>query len=467
MILKIVRSLDMIDLSTVKNIHFIGIGGVSNSAIAEILLTSGYHVSGSDLHVSDFSNHLADKGIEVFIGHSADHITNAELVVYTSAVGDENPELKAAMSKGIPCLSRAEILGQLMLSYKNSIAISGTHGKTTTTSMITRMFNDSKFDPTALVGGYFEDIKSNVKIGKSDLFITEACEYKENFLSFYPKIGIILNIDEDHLDYFKDLDHIVNAFVKFTKNIPKDGLLIINGDDYNAGKIKPYYKGKLKTFGLSDTCDYIARNVTYNSLGCASFDIFGGEKRIVSIDLKVPGQHNVYNAMAAFVAGLQFTSDISMLQSRLNSFKNANRRFEYVGKVDGYTVIDDYAHHPNEIRATLDAAARIEGIQKIICIFQPHTYSRTKELLHGFSGAFGQASEVVLCDIYAAREVDPGDIHSKDLMNALIKEGIHAIHFDSFETITTYIHNHAKEGDLVITMGAGDVTEIGKMLLAK
>ena len=457
----------MIDISTVKNIHFIGIGGVSNSAIAEILNRNGYKVSGSDLRASSFTQHLQQQGIEVFIGHQASNVENAELVIYTSAASDDNPELTAAMEKGSPCLSRAEMLGQLMLGYSDSIAIAGTHGKTTTTSMVTRIFNDSKHDPTALVGGYFEDIKSNVRIGASQLFITEACEYKENFLAFYPKVGVILNIDEDHLDYYRDLDQIVNAFVKFSENIQDNGLLILNGDDYNAKKVIPYYKGKLKTFGLSDNCDYIAKNITYNHMGCASFDVFHGEGKLTKIDLTVPGQHNVYNALAAFVTGIQFSDDVELISTRLNSFKNANRRFEYIGKTDLYTVVDDYAHHPNEIKATLDAATRIESVNRIRCIFQPHTYSRTKELLHGFSSAFGSADEIILCDIYAAREVDHGDIHSNDLLKALESEHKSVKYFDSFDEIVTYVKSNAQKGDLIITMGAGDVTEIGAKLLSE
>lgn len=455
----------MIDISTVRNIHFIGIGGVSNSAIAEILNRNGYKVSGSDLNASSFTQHLQQEGIEVFIGHQSSNVDNAELVIYTSAASDDNPELIAAAEKGIPCLSRAEMLGQLMLGYPESIAIAGTHGKTTTTSMVTRIFNDAKHDPTALVGGYFEDIKSNVRIGSSQLFITEACEYKENFLSFFPKIGIILNIDEDHLDYYRDLDQIVNAFVKFSENIQDNGLLILNGDDYNAKKVLPYYKGKLKTFGFSDNCDYVARNITYNHMGCASFDIFSGETKLTKIDLSVPGQHNVYNALAAFVTGIQISDDIEMVSSRLSSFKNANRRFEYIGKTDVYTVVDDYAHHPNEIKATLDAASRIENVNRIICIFQPHTYSRTKELLHGFSSAFGSADEIILCDIYAAREIDHGEIHSNDLLKSLKTEHKSVQYFDSFDAIVEYVKSSAQKGDLVITMGAGNVTEIGKRLL--
>lgn len=454
----------MIDLSTVKHIHFIGIGGVSNSAIAQILAKKGFLISGSDQTASTFTKELEALGITIFIGHDKNNVQDAELIVYTSAVSDDNPELLAAQALGLPTLSRAEMLGQLMLGYKNSIAIAGTHGKTTTTSMVTRIFNDAKYDPTALVGGYFEDLKSNVRIGASDLFITEACEYKENFLSFYPKIGVVLNIDEDHLDYFNDLDHIVNAFVKFAANIEEDGILVLNGDDYNAKKIIPYYKGRIATFGLSDSCDFIAKNITYNQKGCATFDIYIKETLLCRLNLSVPGLHNIYNALGAFATAAQITEDYNWISEKLENFKNAGRRFETVGELNGCPVIDDYAHHPNEIKATLDAAARIENHGRIICIFQPHTYSRTKELLHGFSSAFNLADEIIVTDIYAAREIDKGEIHARDLVTELVAENKKSLYMSDFEAIAAYIKEHASSGDLIITMGAGTITELSKML---
>lgn len=455
----------MIDLSKTKHVHIVGIGGVSNSAIAEILLKQGVTVSGSDLHLSELTYNLAQKGVQIFDSHDASNIDGADLVVYTAAVADDNPEVMAAQEKKILCISRAEILGQIMAGYKKSIAISGTHGKTTTTSMITRIFNDNQYDPTALIGGYFSDIKSNVRLGNSELFLTEACEYKESFLSFFPKIGVILNIDEDHLDYYRNLDHIVSAFAKFANNILDKGTLVLNGDDYNSRKIIPYYKGKIITFGLSDHCDYIAKNVVYNNLGQPTFDIFNKEQKLCQLSLVIPGQHNIYNALAAFIVGHLLIDDVTLITARLSTFKNAGRRFEWIGKVKDVTVIDDYAHHPNEIKATLEAAARMTDVSRILCIFQPHTYSRTKELLNEFAGAFQNATEVILCDIYAAREVDHGEISSKDLMNALIKEGADAKHFDSFDAIAEYVSKNATPQDLVITMGAGDVYKISHMIL--
>lgn len=457
----------MIDLSTVKNIHFIGIGGISNSGIAEILAHNGYHISGSDMSTSSITEQLASKGIVVFIGHQAENIKDADLVVYTAAVNENNPELVFAHSKGIPCISRAEMLGQLMLEYKNSIAVAGTHGKTSTTSMITRLLNEPIINPTALIGGYFKDIKSNVKIGSNDVFITEACEYKGSFLSFFPNIGIVLNVDEDHLDYYENLDAIIDAFIAFSKNIDKDGLLILNGDDYNAKKLLSHYEGRVLTFGLSDNCHLTARNITYNDSGCAQFSVYYNGEMLSKISLGIPGQHNVYNALAAYAVGVELSMDAATISKRLNSFSNAERRFEVLGHFNGATVVDDYAHHPNEIRATLDAATRMTNINKIYAIFQPHTFSRTKELLHEFSNAFKGADKVILCDIYAAREDDPGDISSLDLLRALKKENVNCDYFKSFDAITDYLSSHVNEKDLILTMGAGNVNQIGKALLQK
>lgn len=455
----------MIDLTAISHIHIIGIGGVSNSAIAEILLEQGHKVTGSDLHATSITEALIKKGVKIYYAHEPEQINGAELVAYTSAVADDNPEILAAIDQKIPCVSRAELLGQIMAGYKNSIAISGTHGKTTTTSMVTRIFNDASYDPTALVGGYFSDIKSNVKLGKGELFITEACEYKESFLSFYPKVGVILNIDEDHLDYYKNLDHIVSAFVKFSSNVIDKGTLVLNGDDYNSRKILPYYKGKCITFGLGENCDYVAKNITYNNMGYPTFDIFHKEKILTALSLQVPGQHNIYNALAAFTVALLFTKDIDRVKVALSTFKNANRRFEWIGTENGITIVDDYAHHPNEIKATLEAASRMTEINRIICIFQPHTYSRTKELLNDFASAFKYADEVILCDIYAAREQDLGEVNSSMLCDAMIKEGVSVIHFTDQKDILAHVKQHAVKHDLVITMGAGDVSLLSPQLL--
>jgi len=454
----------MIDINTVKHVHFIGIGGVSNSAIAEILHHNGYQVSGSDIADSVLTKRLAEKGITIYKGHHASNIKDAELVVYTAAVGEDNAELHYALSNNIPCLSRAEVLGQLMIGYNMSIAVSGTHGKTTTTSMLTRIFNDKPFNPTALIGGDFAEIGSNVLIGDSDIFITEACEYKESFLSFYPQIGIILNVDADHLDYYDGIDQIVEAFLKFSSNIKENGLLVVNGDDFNARKIINSYKGHTITFGINTDCDYTAKNIVYDDNGNPSFDLIHNGICLKHIVLTLPGQHHIYNAMAAFIVAVQIVDDSDYIAAKLSTFKNANRRFEHIGKPKGILLIDDYAHHPVAIKANLEAARRMTNIERIYCVFQPHTYSRTKELLHEFSRAFFSADEVIITDIYAARENDPGDIHAKDLYHELLKENVNAKYFATFDEIETYLSSVATSGDLILSLGAGDIYHVTKDL---
>lgn len=456
----------MFNLKGVHHIHIIGIGGVGNSAIAELLLAGGYSVSGSDTHPSEVTQHLESLGVTVYGGHGAENISKADLIVYTAAISDDNPELTAAREADIPCLSRAEMLGEIMTAYSSSIAVAGTHGKTTATSMLTHIFNDARFDPTALIGGHLEDIGSNVRIGQSELFVAEACEYKDSFLALAPKIGIILNVDEDHLDYFSNLEQIVSSFVAFSNRVHPDGALVLNGDDYNARKIIPYYKGTLITFGLSDTCTYRAQNITYSDIGTPRFDIVKGDTLLGTVSLQIPGQHNIYNALAAFAAAMEITQDAPYILSRLERFKNAKRRFEWLGHVNGITLIDDYAHHPNEIRATISAAARIESMKRIICIFQPHTYSRTKELLNEFAHAFEHADIVLLCDIYASREIDYGEVSAEDLLKAMAEEKHAAYYLGDFDRVERYISENARSGDLILTMGAGDITTIGPRLIS-
>ncbi len=456
----------MIDLSTVKRIHFIGIGGVSTSAIAQILAKRGFEVSGSDKSHSAYTKHLEAIGIQVFLGHQAEQVDGADLIVYTAAVHDSNPEMVRANERAIPCLSRAEMLGQLMLDYENSICIAGTHGKTTSTSMTTKILNTPSLDPTALVGGLLEDLNSNVIIGESSIFLTEACEYTDSFLSFFPKIGVILNVDEDHLDYFKNLDNIIQSFVAFTQNIKDDGVLIINGDDYNSKKILPYYKGRTRTFGISDSCDVVAHGITYDDFGLSTFSVSVKGERIGTFNLNVPGSHNIYNALASICVALEIGVEVKDIATRLEAFKNSHRRFEKIGMFNGATVVDDYAHHPTAIKATLEAASKIQSVTRTRVIYQPHTYTRTKEHLHEFSSAFHQADEVILCDIYPSREEDIYNIHSKDLLELIRAEGISAKYYDNFDDIVAYIRETAAAGELIFTMGAGSVTQIAPQLVA-
>lgn len=455
----------MIDLNTVNQIHFIGIGGVSNSAIAEILANKGYTVTGSDEHASSFTTHLETIGIQIFSNHDASNIEGADLIVFTAAIAADNPELVEAKNKNIPTLSRAEMLGHLMSDYEDSICVAGTHGKTTTTSMITKIINQPNIDPTALVGGYSEDLKSNVKIGNSSVFLTEACEYTDSFLSFYPKIAVILNVDEDHLDYFKDIHAVVQSFKKFTDNIKDNGILVINADDYHAQKVIDYYKGGVITFGVNEPATCMASNIVYDALGGSTFDVTYESIDLGRFTLHTPGLHNIYNALASICVAKCLSISTEIIEGELRNFKNAKRRFQHIGMCNGAYIIDDYAHHPTEIRATLEAASKLEDIHKSRVIFQPHTYTRTKELLHDFATAFHQADEVILCDIYASRELDIYNIHSKNLLELLIAEGIEASYMATFEEIIDYIKKTAAPGEVIFTMGAGSVTQIAPQLI--
>jgi len=445
-----------------KKVHFIGIGGVSMSGLAEILMNNGYRVSGSDRDESPLTNHLKQMGAEIYIGHSEDNINNVDLIVYTAAISEDNPELIKAKNLNIPIMDRAEFLGSIMKGHNYNVAISGTHGKTTTTSMFSHITLSANLDPTILVGGSLDIINGNVRVGNSEYFITEACEYKASFLKFFPFVGIILNIEADHLDFYKDIDEIQETFEKFASLIPKEGYLITNSDDPRCLKVAEVSPCNVITFGIK-TGEVRAKNITFNN-GCGSFDVYYKEEQILSITLNVPGDHNILNALASISAALALNIEKSFIEQGLSSFHGTHRRFELKGNLNGVTVVDDYAHHPTEIKAALSAAKKFSH-NRIFCVFQPHTYSRTITLFDEFSEAFFNTDILVLADIYAAREKDSGIVSSNDLGNKLREKGVDCKNFHSFEAITKYLQGNLKEGDLLITIGAGDVYKIGEMYL--
>lgn len=454
----------MIDLSNMRHIHFIGIGGIMMSGIAEILLNRSYIVTGSDRDHSAMTKHLEKQGIKVTIGHKADNVVGADLVVYTSAVPDDNIELIKAKELEIQTVSRAEMIGLLMPEYKTSIAVAGAHGKTTTTSMISNILNASDFDPTILVGGISTNLGSNVQIGDTSVFLLEACEYKENFLHFNHNVGVILNIDEDHLDYFEDLDHIISAFIKFGKKIPESGMLIINNDDYNAKKILSHVNCGITTFGINTQSDFQAKNITFNNEGHSKFDVYHNDELYGSFTLKFPGQHSIYNALAAIVSAYTLAIPLEQITSAMKSYEGTKRRFEVLGKYNDAIVIDDYAHHPTELKATLAAAKKLPG-GKIVCIFQPHTYTRTKDLLLQFATAFNDADSVIITDIYAAREENTVNIHSKDLVAEIAHENDRVKYIETFEEIVDFIKATAQPDDIILTLGAGNIREVGEAII--
>lgn len=458
----------MIDVSSYKNIHCIGIGGIGLSGLAEILHNRGHVVSGSDMKESDITDKIKEKGIKVYIGQEAEHVRDADLIVYSAAVSEENPEMQKAREMGLPMLTRAEMLGLIMAEYVNSIAVSGTHGKTTTTSMISLILENAQKDPTILVGGNLSEIGGNVKIGNSGYFITEACEYMDSFLSLKPRIEIILNIDSDHLDYFKDIDHIVNSFQRFADLVSEDGIIIA----YDAN---PFVNNIIKklpnaiSFGFNDSCTYYVTDVVFNSSGMPQFYINHKKKRLCTVQLSIPGEHNILNALAAFACCHYLGVDEEDIVNTLENYTGTQRRFDIVGMSSkGMKVVDDYAHHPTEIRATLEAARNIPH-KSLWCIFQPHTYTRTMALFDEFITSFEDADKIIFAEIYAAREKNIHKISSEKL--AVETKKIYPqkdiCYIQSFDEIAEFVLKNAVNGDLVITMGAGDIYKVAEIILQK
>ena len=449
----------------IKLIHFIGIGGISMSGLAEILINLGYKVSGSDLKESSITQKLKNMGIEVYTGHSTENIKNPDLVVYTAAVKDNNPELLKARSLNITTMDRAALLGQIMKKYPYSIGVSGTHGKTTTTSMISMIMIESNLDPTIHIGGELDYIGGTTRVGNSKFFVTEACEYCDSFLKFFPYIAVILNIDLDHVDYFKDIEQIKDSFVNFASLVPKKGCVIACGNDSNIISILDRITAPVVTYGLNNSnCMWSAENINYDISGCASFTLLKNGKEIDMIKLKVPGSHNVNNSLAAIATCYQLGCPISAIKQGLDKFIGTHRRFEQKGVYNGVAIIDDYAHHPSEIKATLKAAKNGHS-SKIWCVFQPHTYTRTKSLLNEFALSFSNADVIIVADIYAAREEDSGEINSQILVEKINCSGGNAIYMNNFCDIANYLRDNAVPGDIVITMGAGDIYKVGEELL--
>lgn len=456
-----------INFHTPIHIHFIGIGGISMSGLAEILLKEGFFLSGSDSKTSELTERLSGAGAQIFIGQSASNIpADCDLVVYTAAIHPDNPEFAEAKRRSLPMLSRAELLGQIMSNYETAIAVSGTHGKTTTTSMISLILLAAKADPTISVGGMLEAIGGNIRVGHSGTFLTEACEYTNSFLHFFPTIGIILNIEEDHLDFFKDLADIRHSFHLFAKLIPAGGLLIINRSIAHYEEMIEGLDCRVVTFGLHPSSDYSACSISYDTLARPSFELVKGGKPSGHISLGVTGEHNICNALAAIALAEALHIPQDTILKGLLAFSGTARRFQYKGEVNGFTVLDDYAHHPTEIRATLETAKHYPH-REIWCVFQPHTYTRTKAFLPEFAQALSLANHVVLTDIYAARESDTLGISSETLADELRKLGCDVYYLPSFEEISEFLLKKCIHGDLCITMGAGDVVNIGEILLKK
>lgn len=457
-----------IDFSKPCHVYFMGIGGISMSGLAEILLGEGFTVSGSDMKESDITDTLVSMGVKVNIGQVASNITDdIDLVVYTAAIKEDNEEFMAVISKKLPILTRAQLLGQIMNNYKYGIAVSGTHGKTTTTAMMSHVLLHANTDPTISIGGILDAIGGNIRVGHSDYFVTEACEYTNSFHSFNPYISIILNVDEDHLDFFSGIGEIAESFKTFAHILPSDGLLVINGDmeytDYITGELHC----NIVTFGLNEGNKYQAKDITFDEEGHPSYTLVVDGKEVDTIYLHSTGIHNVINSLSVVAVADFLEIGLEHIKAGLLECTSAKRRYEFKGVTsEGVTVVDDYAHHPTEIAATLEATKNTPH-QKLWLIFQPHTYTRTYALLDKFASVLSTVDNVILADIYAAREKDTGMVSSKDLCDKINSLGGNAIHIGDFLSIEKFVQKNCKKNDLLITMGAGNVDIIGESLLKK
>lgn len=448
-------------LSEVKKIHFVGIGGSGMCPLAEILHNRGYELTGSDTNESETLDRIRSYGIPVTMGHKAENVDGTEMVVYTAAVKQDNPELVAAREKGLPTVERSVLLGMVTRRYPNSVAVSGTHGKTTTTAMVTQIFINAGIDPSAVIGGKLPLIGGNGRVGKSGTIVCEACEYVDTFLQLNPAVSVILNIDADHLDYFGTVENIIHSFHQFASQTTK--LLVVNGDDKNSRKaVQGIDNASIVTFGMGHDNDYYADQVSETKQARENFSIMKHGRRVADITLSIPGKHNIYNALAAFAVADQFGVEANVISDSLHQFTGVHRRFEILGNFGGITVADDFAHHPTELTATLTAAKEM-GFHRVWAVFQPHTYSRTYLLLDEFAKALSIPDKVVLSEILAVREENTYNIYAKDLAAKIPG----SVWFKTFDEITDYVTKNAEPGDLVLTLGGGDVYKCANQIVAK
>ncbi len=453
------------ELKQYKHIHMIGIGGVSMSGIAEILKNWGFIVTGSDSTASENTDKLLQSHIPVTIGHNLTDLEAADLVVYSAAIQKDDIELVRAKQLNIPIIERGTFLGKLTKAYRNTICVSGTHGKTTTTSMISMCFLEACKDPSIQVGAYLNSIDGNYRVGNSEYFIIEACEYVESYLKLFPKTEVILNIDNDHLDYFGTIENIVKSFGNYVRLLPDDGLLVINWDDEHCKTITKNTKAKVVTYGIhNQNANFVARNIIFDNNGFPTFDVYYNNNFFKTISLSVPGVHNVLNALACIAVCNEYGLSKEDMKNALHKYTGAHRRFEYKGTFNGINIYDDYGHHPTEIVATSNALKQ-KTYHESWVIFQPHTYSRTKNLLDDFAHALLNFDHIIVTDIYAARETNTYNISSKDLVDKIESLGKSATYISDFNEIVDYIKSHAKPTDIVLTLGAGTVTDIGPMLV--
>ncbi len=450
----------------VKRVHFIGIGGIGMSGIAEVLCNLGFQVSGSDLKKSRNTDRLELFGVKIYEGHNAENIGDSQVVVYTSAAKEDNPEIIEAREKGIPIIPRAEMLAELMSLKPYAVAVAGTHGKTSTTSMVATVLGHAGVDPTTVVGGIVDTLGSNARLGQSDWFVTEADESDRSFLMLYPTVAVVTNIDKEHMESYKGMEDVVQCFTDFINKVPFYGAAILCLDDPNVQLIIPNIKRRRVTYGMTAQADVSAHDIVYNDDFGATFSVWRGTEVLGEMTLPVPGKHNVYNALAATAVALELEVPFDTIAEAFKTFKNANRRFQFKGEEKGISVVDDYGHHPTEIVATLDAAKRGSGGKRTVVVFQPHRYSRTQELLEDFALAFNNADVLFVTDIYAASE-SPIDGISAEILTEKIKLYGHknATYIGDIETATEKVLPALQENDLVITLGAGSITTVSDKII--
>lgn len=444
-----------------KRVHLVGIGGVSMCPLAEVLRGMGLTVQGSDSSESAAVKHLAALGIEISIGHSAENLGGCDFVVRTAAVHDDNPEISGAVTRGIPVYERAQAWGAIMQHYPNALCVSGTHGKTTTTSMCTHIFLAAQKDPTVMIGGTLPLLHAGYRVGQGDTIILESCEYCNSFLSFYPTVAVVLNVEADHLDFFKDLADVEHSFRKFAELVPPAGHIIVNADDAGAMEALHELKRPVFTFGLEHQADCTAANLSEND-GAPSFDVMVHGKLYAHVSLGVYGRHNILNALAAAAAAYVLELPGEAVAEGLASFTGAGRRFEHKGNFHGAEVYDDYAHHPGELHALLTTAKTL-GYQRLIVAFQPHTYTRTQTLFQDFIRELQLPDVTILAEIFAAREQNTLGISSADLCRNIPG----SIYCSTLDKVTEQLRQIAQPGDLILTVGAGDIYRAGEKLLKK
>ncbi|MBA2525558.1 MAG: UDP-N-acetylmuramate--L-alanine ligase [Pyrinomonadaceae bacterium] len=450
----------------IQHVHFVGIGGIGMSGIAEVLVNLGFRVSGSDQKRSTVTDRLQQMGVAFAEGHSGENIGDAQVVVRSTAVRDENPEIIDAQRRSIPVIPRAEMLAELMRLKPHSVAVAGSHGKTTTTSMVATVLGHAGLDPTIVVGGVVGAFGSNAHLGKSDLMVVEADESDRSFLMLTPTIAVVTNIDREHMDYYHDMDDVRSCFTSFVNKVPFYGASVLCLDDPNVQAIIPHIERRRMTYGLSAQADISAHGIRYDQSFGSNFTVWRSGNTVGDIHLRVPGLHNIYNSLAAIAVGFELDVPFEQIAEALASFAGAGRRFQYKGEVGGVLIIDDYGHHPTEIKATLAAAKIGSGGRRIVVLFQPHRYSRTHDLMEEFARSFNNADSLFITDIYAASEEPIAGVTAEALTEAIKRFGHKdARHIGALENAPTTLRDHVQPGDLVLTLGAGTVSRVSEQLL--